>query len=93
VDLAAKKENLWKTRNTAAWHCQAPITDIILSDKHLAYEVMLPTETQAVEDLKDLYGYFNYRAVSEFKRVYRAVELALYGAFAKFGTEQVQSLA
>jgi hypothetical protein len=48
---------------------------------------MLPTDTKAVEDLKDLYGYYNYRAFSEFRRVYRDILLELYASFGAFGRE------
>ena len=64
--LKVDKEKLWLTQNYKKWGTEA--TDMMKKNKEFAMNAMLPKETAKTQDLKDLYGYFNYQAFNELAR-------------------------
>jgi len=64
--LKVDKEKLWLTQNYKKWGTEA--TDMMKKNKEVAMSAMLPKETTKTQDLKDLYGYFNYQAFNELAR-------------------------
>lgn len=56
--LLAWKEKLWSKKQTGKWEVKP--TEAMLKNKDLAFAAMLPKQTQRIEAMRDLYGYYNY---------------------------------
>ena len=71
-NLITKKEDLFKKSDVSKWDL-GPNKNIsivnLLKDKNLALPKMLCTETNAVINMKQLYGYYLNRANKEFERL------------------------
>ena len=71
--LKAKKEQLWQKGDVMKWDMKPEDTSIgiarLKSDKTLAFEKMLHSETMAMQKVKDLYGFFNFQLHAEVERV------------------------
>ena len=71
-NLITKKEELFKKSDVSKWEL-GPNKDInivnLLKDKNIALPKILYNETIAVNNLKQLYGYYLNRAISEFERI------------------------
>ncbi len=71
-NLITKKEELFKKNDVSKWDL-GPNKNIsivtLLKDKTLALPKMLYNETNAVINMKQMYGYYLNRAISEFERI------------------------
>jgi sorting nexin-7/30/sorting nexin-8 len=71
-NLITKKEELFKKSDVSKWEL-GPNKDInivnLLKDKNIALPKILYNETIAVNNMKQLYGYYLNRAISEFERI------------------------
>ena len=71
-NLITKKEELFKKSDVSKWEL-GPNKDInivnLLKDKNIALPKILYNETIAVNNMKQLYGYYLNRAINEFERI------------------------
>jgi len=68
-NLIAKKEDLYKKGDIPKWDLQPENKNINISDKNAALVNMLYNETNIVNNLKDLYGYYLNSVNCEFSRL------------------------
>ena len=71
-NLITKKEELFKRSDVSKWDL-GPYKNInivtLLKDKNVALPKMLYSETNAVNNMKQMYGYYLNRTTSEFERI------------------------
>eukprot|EP00826_Nyctotherus_ovalis_P042578 TRINITY_DN4395_c0_g1_i2.p1 TRINITY_DN4395_c0_g1~~TRINITY_DN4395_c0_g1_i2.p1 ORF type:complete len:357 (+),score=122.22 TRINITY_DN4395_c0_g1_i2:646-1716(+) len=75
--LLKKKEQRFEQKNTAAWELgPSALANLgaLLTDKSLAFQEMLPKESEEVRRLRMLYGYYTNKVVEDFDRVQRKNE-------------------
>ena len=77
-NLITKKEELFKRSDVSKWDL-GPNKNIsivsLLKDKNVALPKMLYSETKAVNNMKQMYGYYLNRATGEFERIRKLIGL------------------
>ena len=77
-NLITKKEELFKRSDVSKWDL-GPNKNIsivsLLKDKNVALPKMLYSETKAVNNMKQVYGYYLNRATGEFERIRKLIGL------------------
>ena len=75
-NLITKKEELFKKSDVSKWDL-GPNKNIsivtLLKDKNVALPKMLYNETNVVINMKQIYGYYLNRAISEYKRIKKII--------------------
>ena len=70
--LYKKKEQKYEQRNTQTWELDpADVSNIgaLINDKALAFQLMLPKESEEARKLRMYYGYLSNKIVEEFNRL------------------------
>ena len=68
-NLISKKEDLFKKGDKTKWDLAPYIQDINANDKNIVLPCMLFNETNTVNNLKQLYGYYLNSVINEFNRL------------------------
>lgn len=70
--LKDRKEALFVQKQVTAWElspeCQYTF-EVLLKDKKIAFNEMLPNDTKEINKLKNLYGYYCNKVPEEYKRI------------------------
>jgi len=80
--LKIDKEKLWATKAFGKWGFKPTEED--KANKELALEKMLPKETNNMQKLENMFGYYNYQAFSELTRKLDYDEHVYTSHFAQF---------
>lgn len=75
--LAKKKEQKFEQKNTTTWELgPSALTNLnsMLTDKGLAFQEMLPRESDEAKKLRMMYGYYTNKVVQDFDRVQKKNE-------------------
>ena len=84
--LKAWKEKLWTKKQTGKWEIKP--TQEMLNNKDLAMASMLPKQTKRIENMRDMYGYYNYMAYSECFRMLTSQAKEFRQHFRQFADNQ-----
>eukprot|EP00826_Nyctotherus_ovalis_P002336 TRINITY_DN1045_c0_g1_i2.p1 TRINITY_DN1045_c0_g1~~TRINITY_DN1045_c0_g1_i2.p1 ORF type:complete len:365 (+),score=97.03 TRINITY_DN1045_c0_g1_i2:760-1854(+) len=84
--LLKRKEIKFEQKNTGTWELEASALaniGVLITDKNLAFQEMLPKESCELRKMKMFYGYFSNKIVEEFGRLLSKNELQFKTQFEK----------
>jgi len=71
--LKEKKETLHSQKDTSKWelseNCKYPL-EVLMKNKKIAFQEMLPKETKDCMCCKDIYGYYSNKVPEELERIF-----------------------